>query len=566
MMKKIILTVAIIGSAISGRAADLFDQLVAFNYNWTNYESRIGNANAPKINSETEYIQMHLTNVLEILKTNPTDQLNKLQLTSRTNLIGVLTEYRNEGLFPINYYKQERIPVFIDEHNTHCAVGYLLAETGHDDLAQSISKMDNYVWVKDLKLPEVLEWQKSSGFTLEELKLIQGAYDFYQPMAFTLPNRTEIPQKPEVVVRNFDGEKASSSKVSDLLSVWCYGEGKNGVLHGKWIQNYRENIPWIEGYYENGKRTGSWKEYYMGTSILCRTEHWRNDKLNGVRTRYDREGNVVERITFKDGEATKKINYDLRGGLEWIRIPIDSMTVRTEMYTSSGYLLAKGVENIYNPSGLLWFQNIELTALNTAAITARDGAPEYVTSSSQNIMQPSFLGPRSFQQPSLVQYLKIGEWTYYNEYTADAYSTTANTTIEYLNRDFPHVGGEIFAGLKNIEFVAFASTFDSLTVSYDRNQITEVHAFNSEVQPRIAVVLSDQLLYGNVNLQSIYSSGLNYDRSSYRTISAIGPVDENGYRIGNWYHYDRYGRAIKVESYLQPWKPEEELSLKLPQN
>ncbi len=566
MMKKIILTVAIIGSAISGRAEDLFDQLVSFNYNWSEYESRIEKTDAVSFNSETKYIQTHLKHVLHILNENATSHLNSEQLKSRKHLITVLANYREEGLFPINYYKHERIPVFIDEHNTHCAVGYLIAETGNDDLAQAISKMDNYVWVKDLDLPEVLEWQKSSGFTLEELKLIQGAYDFYEPMAFRLPNRTEIPQKPEVIVRNFDGNELKTKSVSNLLSVWCYGEGEKGILHGKWIQNYRENIPWIEGYYENGKRTGSWKEYYMGTNILCRTEHWRNDKLNGVRTRYDREGNVVERITFKDGEATKKINYDLQGGLEWIRVPIDSMTVRTEMYTSTGYLLAKGTENIYNPSGLLWFQNIELTALNTAAITARDGAPQYVTSSSESILQPSFLGPRSFQQPSLVKYLKVGEWTYYNEYTAEAYSTTANTTAEFLERDFPHVGSEILEGLNNIEFVALSKTFDSLTVSYDQNQITEVHAFNSEVQPRIAVVLSDQLMYRIITPQNFYIQKNSVNSDVYKTISAIGPVDVNGFRIGNWYHYDRFGKAIKVESYLQPWKPEDELTVKFPGN
>jgi len=176
-MKKIILTVAIIGSAISGRAEDLFDQLVSFNYNWSKYESRIEKTDAVSFNSETKYIQTHLKYVLHILNENATSHLNSEQLKSRKHLITVLANYREEGLFPINYYKHERIPVFIDEHNTHCAVGYLLAETGNDDLAQAISKMDNYVWVKDLDLPEILEWQKSSGFTLEELKLIQGAYD-----------------------------------------------------------------------------------------------------------------------------------------------------------------------------------------------------------------------------------------------------------------------------------------------------------------------------------------------------------------------------------------------------
>jgi hypothetical protein len=92
---------------------------------------------------------------------------------------------------------------------------------------------------------------------LDELKLIQGAYDFYLPNAFLLPNKYEVPQKPEQVVRYFDGK---------TKKVWCLGEGSDGDLHGKWIQNYSASLPWIEGYFEHGKRSGRWKEYYKGTS------------------------------------------------------------------------------------------------------------------------------------------------------------------------------------------------------------------------------------------------------------------------------------------------------------
>ena len=57
----------------------------------------------------------------------------------------------------------------------------------------------------------------------------------------------------------------------------------------------------------NGKRSGRWKEYYPGTAILCRTEHWRNDLLNGVRTRYDKNGKIIETILFKDGEVKNQL-------------------------------------------------------------------------------------------------------------------------------------------------------------------------------------------------------------------------------------------------------------------
>ena len=57
----------------------------------------------------------------------------------------------------------------------------------------------------------------------------------------------EVPQAPAVVSMNFEGNNVEVANNDDLKSVWCYGEGKDNVLHGKWVQNYRVGIPWIEG-------------------------------------------------------------------------------------------------------------------------------------------------------------------------------------------------------------------------------------------------------------------------------------------------------------------------------
>ena len=48
----------------------------------------------------------------------------------------VLADYAREGRFPLNYYRHERIPVFIDEHDTHCAAGHLMRQTGQEAMAQ----------------------------------------------------------------------------------------------------------------------------------------------------------------------------------------------------------------------------------------------------------------------------------------------------------------------------------------------------------------------------------------------------------------------------------------------
>ncbi|MCR9173222.1 MAG: hypothetical protein NXI10_12045 [bacterium] len=570
-MKSILIPFFCVSVALSAQAEDLFDQLTEFNPNWQSYETRLNYGESQRFSSDKEYIQTHLTQVLKILRSNEVEHLTCDQLNTRKNLITVLEQYKERGLFPMNYYRYERIPVFIDEHNTHCAVGYLLMETGFDQVAHRIAAKNNYAWVKEIDDPALPEWQQYSGFTLEELKLIQGAYDYYAPFARVVPNKTEIPQKPEVVSLNFKGEEVDAPKKDNLLSVWCYGEGQSGVLHGKWIQNYREGTPWIEGYFENGKRTGSWKEYYQGTNILCRTEHWRNDKLNGVRTRYDREGNVIERITFKDGEAVKKINYDLQGDLEFIRRPIDSITLETEVYSLSGYLLARGKEQISNPSGQLqWFQDIELTALNTFAITARDGAPNYTdggmpmytnqfsgfSGNGQSQIPQLGRGFGSFQQgPSLVNYIKVGEWKYYNEYTPDSYIAQAKSALQYLTKDFPHFGVEISEQLQRTDLKSLQQSFDSLQVQYENGGIADFKGFANNARTRLRVIR-----YTDEELLSKHSIFYLHGFHHIERVKEIGPLDENGYRIGVWTVYDVHGQPLRAVNYLQPFKDEEPLT------
>jgi hypothetical protein len=131
----------------------------------------------------------------------------------------------------MNYYQREPIPVFIDEHGMHCAVGYLMMLTGEEEMAQRISKTDNYAWVKDIHDPARPAWQRASGLTVENLKLIQGAYDFYMPNALFLANRYETPQMPACTTAYFTGKKQKPVAKKES-NIW-FRRGK-GVLNGKW--------------------------------------------------------------------------------------------------------------------------------------------------------------------------------------------------------------------------------------------------------------------------------------------------------------------------------------------
>lgn len=534
-------------------ASSFYKQLCSFNFNWTNYGSHISDEAARDFFNDAEYVQAHLTEVLKMLRTNSTVGLNKKQLAQRTSLINELEVYKNRGLFPQNYYRLERIPVFIDEHGTHCAVGHLLQFSGYDHIAQRIAKTDNYIWVKDIKDQDVIEWQIQSGLTFEELKIIQGAYDSYLDGAFFHPNKYEIPQKPEPIIAYFEGVGGKGDLTKDAGMVWCRGEGKNGVMHGKWEQNAAKDIPWIVGYFNHGQRTGQWKEYYQGTKQLCRTENWRNDKLNGVRKRFDREGKLIEEITFKDGDAVTKVNYDFNDKIKFIRTPIDSNLVYTEIFTFGGGLLASGVERIHNPGNLLWFQNIELTALNSASITSRDNGLEI-----QGLTGNGF-SRNLYNIPPLVQYKKEGDWVFYKQFNEETMSLKPELKLENaIQLDYAYYANELLQVVNRVETQKLKSTVDSIRIEYKDNQVQDLYAFGEKIKLHLS------LEYHPLGPRLPIYHQLRYRRHRYdwgtepqHQLKSIGSLDEKGYKTGVWNHYDHTGKLAKTENYIIPWKEEE---------
>jgi hypothetical protein len=541
-MKKITVSILLVLFVHQLSATTFYEQLCNFNFNWKKYALRAQPGEAQVFASDKQLIQAHLTNVLDILRSNPVSQLDASQYKTRMHLVGVLDGYRKAGIFPMNYYRRERVPVFIDQHHTHCAVGYLLQQTGYEALALRISATDNYAWVKDINDPELLSWQKKSGFTLEELKLIQGAYDFYLDNAFTLPDKYEIPQKPGCMLVYFTNDQTGRSMAAKPENVWCKGEGANGVLNGKWEQHAGVGMPWIVGYYENGKRTGQWEEYYQGTKQLCRTEHWRNDKLNGTRKRFDMEGNVIEELLFKDGNAVTKKNYDFVDSLVWIRKPLDSNMVWTEVYTLDGSLIASGHEKVHNPGNLQWFQNIELTALNSAAITARDRSTSLEAYSGGGGFRR-----RSFSPP-LVQYNKEGDWVYYKEYSYQVVNTKTQQNLLLVN--YRHFGQALINSLSVFDNTYSNTVYDSIRVNYKNNYLQDLYGYANKNFVHYQISYYDQK---EIPVNYYYPGYINLIAPSL-PVKACGQYNRNKEKIGEWKHFDKNGKVYKKENYLIAWK------------
>jgi hypothetical protein len=121
-------------------------------------------------------IQLHLSSVIEVLSLRNVQHLSRCQQNQRENLLKSLENYATQGNFPINDILSYQNPVFIDRYDTHCAVGYLMQQSGSENLAREIQNNQNFAYVRQISVNGVSEWANEHGFTLDELAWIQPGY------------------------------------------------------------------------------------------------------------------------------------------------------------------------------------------------------------------------------------------------------------------------------------------------------------------------------------------------------------------------------------------------------
>ena len=103
---------------------------------------------------------------------------------ARTRQLQRLAAYRTAERFPRNHIALDRIPIFVDETGAHCAVAYLMRESGHGQLVTRIARENNFVRIDDLTEGPMLDWIRTSGLTREEAALIQPGYSWVESEGF----------------------------------------------------------------------------------------------------------------------------------------------------------------------------------------------------------------------------------------------------------------------------------------------------------------------------------------------------------------------------------------------
>lgn len=152
-----------------------YQHLAGVNAQWQLYPERAPAAEVAFI-SDKALIAYHLQQVVARLAAADHGHLDAVQLSTRKALLDTLAQYAAVGSFPINTLRLQRTPYFIDHRNTHCAVGYLMKASGHEQLAQAISAQHNYSLIANVTTAGLTSWAADHGFSLEELAWIQPTY------------------------------------------------------------------------------------------------------------------------------------------------------------------------------------------------------------------------------------------------------------------------------------------------------------------------------------------------------------------------------------------------------
>lgn len=232
------------------KSSQLFRHLQEVNKNWSNinpatYQEQIQFA------TDADRIQRHLQEVEKVLRQKETHHLGIENKRNRLKMLDVLHAYSSVGNFPINTFHSARQPYFIDLFGTHCAVGYLVKESGFPEISLAIAKTQNFAYVPEIQSKELIQWSIDFGFSLEELALIQPTY---------MPT-----QSYSQIGQGANGKVTQSTSYG---SKWVFG-GEFDTL---------DNLPCLHiGKYENGQLS------CLGSGLDGEINGLDNKSLDGVR-------------------------------------------------------------------------------------------------------------------------------------------------------------------------------------------------------------------------------------------------------------------------------------------
>lgn len=239
----------------AGETNNLISNLEKVNREWSKQADGIRLVVNIQTNNNTfdDWIATHLMLVEQTLRARDVSNLTFEQKQNRFRLLNELNGYWHSRAFPVNDYVAYQTPVFIDRTGNHCAVGYLMQQSGAEELAQRINANEKFAYVHQIKTPGVKQWADDNGFTVDELAWIQPAYPTQIPcedldggLNGTVNAVVAEPNGQVVYVAGSFTETTGGVTCNNIaawfsgFAGWDWmplGTGVNGTIHAMYLHN-----------------------------------------------------------------------------------------------------------------------------------------------------------------------------------------------------------------------------------------------------------------------------------------------------------------------------------------
>ncbi|MBL8019646.1 MAG: hypothetical protein JNM27_08290 [Leptospirales bacterium] len=296
----------------------LYEQLLEANRNWVRVPPAKKEALSYPIElGETELLKTHLRLVEESLRSVDVSRLSPELRGARSKNLDALHDYWSRQSSPGNRMLPYRNPVFIDEQNRICAVGYLMQSDGKGKLASLLAATNDTVFIRDIENPAFKEWAAGSGLTLDELAWIQPMYGPANEQTWT-PVGKGIQGQVYTIALGESGiygagrfDRADNTQLVRNIGYFngrswkAMGSGTNGPIYALAVQG-----PYVYAGGEFGK---------AGSTLANNVAVFDTKKNRGMKMGYGLTGPVRNLIFFKGNlyaTAVDSVNSDRVGSLQ----------------------------------------------------------------------------------------------------------------------------------------------------------------------------------------------------------------------------------------------------------
>ena len=289
------------GQVAPSQIYPLSEHMEHINQEWRLHQDLIEDCSV-RFDNDEERIACHLRLVIDQLEKSSTLGLSPKAANQRQALLDSLRTYAEQKRFPINNYYVQRTPCFIDDFNTHCAVGHLMKVSGDGALALQVSKEHNYDYLKNIKTPGVKKWAHAHGFTLEELAWIQPSYG--------------TPSYTFGLGKSIDGPVTSMWNYNDSLLYIAGGFSTLGDAPCSGLMTYDgEELRCMET-----RLKGQIQDMAMGHDGLYLVGNLSLSSRKGQLARLNKDGLVLYSSFDEDFTAGKEIYVDTSMGNDRLRV------------------------------------------------------------------------------------------------------------------------------------------------------------------------------------------------------------------------------------------------------